>query len=412
MNIHIQMACELLNLPANEREEFLAVPWWTPTLMATGRAARRLEQWIETEGLRRPPLARDDLEPALVVVTGRNDRPWRRAIAAIVATLPPPVRVFTRDTCQFLAPGVPVGEGRISGFAYPRHAVERSARSLAAAKVVVDQILREYEAKRMQTVEMPPLLLRADLTPETISEKDRTVDLIFSTGAPVTRTDPWAGVSYIEVLSLEKDHVRLDRLNDGGPVLDAHDGSSVRNQIGVVVPGTARIDNRRAKAVVQFSKRADIEPIWQDVRDGIVRNVSVGYRVHFYEETPGKNGKLPIRTAVDWEPYEISLVPMGVDPGAKTRSEGTKANTCVIVRREATVAQEGAQQAWSGEQWLIGFDGHLELGSQAFAWTVLEEIAHAWLGHDRGADSGLSEHVEPMANRLVAEWMPFLRRVS
>src|SRR5512132_4017185 len=39
------------------------------------------------------------------------------------------------------------------------------------------------------------------------------------------------------------------------------------------------------RATVRFSARADIEPLWQDVRAGIVRNVSVGNVVRAYEVT-------------------------------------------------------------------------------------------------------------------------------
>lgn len=185
---------------------------------------------------------------------------------------------------------------------------------------------------KANTVDLSPLSIRA--TVGTVDPEARTVDLIFSTGAGVDRMDYWTGKRYREVLSLKPQHVRLDRLNAGGPLLDAHSAYSVGDVLGTVQPGSARIDKGQAVATVRFSKRETVEPIFQDVRDGIIRNVSVGYRVHKFEEDAGTENKIPVRTAVDWEPYEISMVPMPADAGAQVRS-GDKSNTnpCVIIVR-------------------------------------------------------------------------------
>jgi hypothetical protein len=41
---------------------------------------------------------------------------------------------------------------------------------------------------------------------------------------------------------------------------------------------------------------------------------------------------MPVRTATDWEPYEISMVLMGVDAGAQVRSsKDIPTNPCVVV---------------------------------------------------------------------------------
>jgi hypothetical protein len=175
-----------------------------------------------------------------------------------------------------------------------------------------------------------PLCVRADVV--NIDEETRTVELVFSTGAAVERYDWYAGGRYIEKLSLKSEHVRLDRLNAGAPLLDAHSAYSITDQIGVVESNTVRLSAKEARAKVRFSKREAVDPIWGDVRDGIIRGVSVGYRVHKYVEDKPKENKLPTRTAIDWEPYEISMVPMPADIGVGVRS-GDKSNTnrCVIV---------------------------------------------------------------------------------
>lgn len=160
------------------------------------------------------------------------------------------------------------------------------------------------------------LQTRAMFAPETINVEERTVELVWTTGAKVKRAD-WARGDYMEELSLQPDAVRLDRLNKGGPLLDAHDSFSLRNQIGVVQ--RAWLSGTEGRALVKFSKRAEVEPIFQDVIDGIYRNVSVGYKVHRKERDD--TGAVPVERAVDWEPYELSLVPIPADAGAQVRSD-------------------------------------------------------------------------------------------
>jgi hypothetical protein len=179
--------------------------------------------------------------------------------------------------------------------------------------------------------EVPPLSLRADLGAVDGAD-DRTFEVVFSTGAGVTRYDWNTGKRYIEKLSMDAKHIRLARLNGGAPLLDSHSSWSLSDQIGAIVPDSARVEGSKAIAKVRFSGRDTVAPILQDVRDKIIRHVSVGYLVHKFEEDAASGNKLPIRTAIDWEPYEISMVSMPADAGAKVRREDVQTNRCVIVR--------------------------------------------------------------------------------
>jgi len=160
------------------------------------------------------------------------------------------------------------------------------------------------------------LQTRAMFAPETINVEERTVELVWSTGAQVRRAS-WSRGDYIEELSMAAGHVRMERLNKGAPLLDAHDSFSLRSQIGVVQ--RAWLDGNEGRALVKFSRRDDVESIFQDVIDGIYRNVSVGYKVHKTERD--ETGAVPVERAVDWEPYELSLVPIPADAGAQVRSD-------------------------------------------------------------------------------------------
>ena len=146
----------------------------------------------------------------------------------------------------------------------------------------------------------------------------RTVEVIFTTGAAVARRDWWTGERYLEELSLESDHVRLRRLQNGAPLLAVHD--TVRLDAVIGVTETAAVGKNGGTATVRFAQTPEGDKALQMVRDGILRNVSVGYIVHRYQKTEGNDGALATWRAIDWEPVEISLVPVPADPGAQVRS--------------------------------------------------------------------------------------------
>ncbi len=181
-------------------------------------------------------------------------------------------------------------------------------------------------------IDLPMQVRSASFVPETVNAEAHTVEMVWSTGATVRRRDWMSGQSYDEILSMDPAHVRLGRLNGGAPLLNSHQASTLDDVIGVVdrawiTPGTNGYEGR---ASVRFSQREDVAPIFKDVHDGILRNVSVAYTVHKYEITE-ERGKVPVWRAVDWSPLELSAVPIGADPGAGFRSTEPKTNPCEIV---------------------------------------------------------------------------------
>lgn len=187
-----------------------------------------------------------------------------------------------------------------------------------------------------QTHETPMLSLRAAVRTGSVDVDARTVELTWTTGAKGRRWS-WDVGSYMEELEVSEDAVRLDRLNNGAPFLNAHNSYELDAVIGVVEK--AWIEGAEGRALVRFSQRDDVEKIFKDVQDGILRNISVGYAVHRYEVTESADDKLPTYRAVDWEPLEISLVPIGFDDGGKFRSaktadeyKGQRFNTIFEVR--------------------------------------------------------------------------------
>ena len=164
---------------------------------------------------------------------------------------------------------------------------------------------------------MKPERLNGSFVPKSLNEEERTIDVTWSTGARVRRKHPEYGPFYEEI-SLDPNHIRMERLQNGAPVLDNHNDEKLFDQIGVVV--RAWVENGVGRATLKFSKRADVEPIWEDVKAGIFRNISVGYKPYKSIEIEQEND-YPILRSVDTEFFEISLVPINAEAGAQVRSE-------------------------------------------------------------------------------------------
>jgi hypothetical protein len=196
---------------------------------------------------------------------------------------------------------------------------------------------------RAETREMPMLTLRAAFAPSTFNAEKRTVELVWTTGAKGLRRG-WDG-EYFEELEVSESAVRLERLNNGAPFLAVHEGWSLDSVIGVVE--RAWIKNGEGRALVRFSERDEVQSIVRDVQTGVLRNISVGYQVHKYLriKSLGADGKpdggIDTYRAVDWEPMEISIVPIGFDDGAKIRSSDTnKKNKVTITQRDQSMSNE------------------------------------------------------------------------
>jgi HK97 family phage major capsid protein/HK97 family phage prohead protease len=135
-----------------------------------------------------------------------------------------------------------------------------------------------------------------------VDEDARTVSLAFASETPVDRG--WG----VEVLEVSAAAMRVRRLSQGANLLVDHDWRDVIGVVESVEIGADRV----ARAVVRFGKSARAEEVWQDVKDGIRRNVSVGYMIHRAKTVGEADGKETYRI-VDWEPLEVSLVSVPAD---------------------------------------------------------------------------------------------------
>ncbi len=184
------------------------------------------------------------------------------------------------------------------------------------------------EQKRFQL----PQLTRAIQTDEaiTVDAGSRTVEFPFSSELAVER---WFGD---EVLSHKSGAADLTRLNDGAPLLFNHDMDEI---IGVVEKAWIG-DDKRGHARVRFAKTARAEEIMSMVEDGILRNVSFGYRINEMVEAV-KNGKSTY-TATRWEPFEVSMVTVPADHTVGIGRAEARDERDVVVHR---IQEESAQPA-------------------------------------------------------------------
>lgn len=169
------------------------------------------------------------------------------------------------------------------------------------------------------TVQLPREMRAAEVRANSFDEAAHTIEIVWTTGASVRRYN-WDIGAYDEVLEVGDGNVRLERLNAGAPFLNTHASYDLSQVLGSVVPGSARIEGGRGLATILLSRAAADADIVQKIRDGVIRNVSAGYIRHQIEKTEGDDGKLPVWRVTDWEPCEISAVPIPADPGAQTRA--------------------------------------------------------------------------------------------
>lgn len=138
---------------------------------------------------------------------------------------------------------------------------------------------------------------------------ERRFTLSFSSEEPYKR---WFGQ---EILDHSEGCADLNRLNSIGCVLFNHNRDRV---VGKIV--RAWIEGGRGCAEVEFDSDAASETIYQKVKSGTLKGVSVSYQVDNWEEVmPNKqstDGRFtgPCSIARKWTPYEISVVSVPADP--------------------------------------------------------------------------------------------------
>lgn len=190
-----------------------------------------------------------------------------------------------------------------------------------------------------------PFQTRALLDPASYDETAGTVEVVVATNNPILRRSYDIG-DFMEILTIDKRSIRMGRMNNGAPLLDNHNRNDSTRKIVLGSVQSASIVGNELRAVIKLSNREDMAGTRADIKDGIIRSISVGYRVFKYDVTENA-GSLPTYTAIDWEPYEVSLVPVPDDPAGSVRSHTDNENEVEIIntRSMKIEGQEGAESA-------------------------------------------------------------------
>ena len=140
--------------------------------------------------------------------------------------------------------------------------------------------------------------------------ENRVVELSFSSEEPCER---WFGT---EILSHDADAANLSRLLDIGTLLFNHDPDK---PIGRILSAEIDEAGRRGVAKVRFDEDEASETIYQKVKGGSLKGVSVGYRIDTMESVKegatSADGRFrgPCEIATKWTAYEISIVSVPAD---------------------------------------------------------------------------------------------------
>lgn len=185
-----------------------------------------------------------------------------------------------------------------------------------------------------------------------LNEEERTVPASLSSEIEVER---FFGK---EVLVHENGAVNLERAKDGLPLLFGHNQDQ---PIGLVED--VRVEDDKLRGMLRFSKNQKATEIWQDIDDGFLKNISIGYRVNKWEERDDSD----VVRVTRWTLYEASVVSVPADHSvgvnrsqkeiamsehnetapAPTETRSADEGINVVAFKEATKAarEEGARDA-------------------------------------------------------------------
>ena len=136
-----------------------------------------------------------------------------------------------------------------------------------------------------------------------IDEENRRVRIGVSSETPVERSFGK------EVLSHNAEDIDMSFIASGNaPLLDSHD---MERQIGIIEEFKLDETAKRTIAVVRFGKSALAQEVYQDVLDGIKRNISVGYTITKMKRA--NNDIIGEHYRASWQPMEASVVAIPAD---------------------------------------------------------------------------------------------------
>ena len=148
----------------------------------------------------------------------------------------------------------------------------------------------------------------------------------------------------MEILSHEPGAIDLSR--QPLPLIISHDSSKIN--IGLV--SGLKIVGKKLKGMIRFGERKEAVDIFKDVKNGILKYLSVGYKI--LETKPTKDGYI----ATKWMPFEVSIVstPADISVGFGRSKSKTKGYNMKYTRNDITDLIKRLETATGSELMEIG----------------------------------------------------------
>ena len=176
----------------------------------------------------------------------------------------------------------------------------------------------------------------ATTRPNSFDPETRTVSAVIATATPVLRRDargPFSEVLTADTLDLSA--------SQGVAVLDSHNTSSVRHQLGRV--RSIGLEGGSVVAVLELTSAEDAAPVLQRIADGTVSGVSIGYHVTGWAENTSPSGR--VKTPTGWRITEVTLTSNPADPSARLRHQEESAMPDPVIETQSPEALETQRRA-------------------------------------------------------------------
>ena len=168
---------------------------------------------------------------------------------------------------------------------------------------------------------------RSVVIDQAVDVEHRTVTASVASETPIQMWSDWK-----EVLSHAPGAMRMGQRQKSLPLLLGHDPDRV---VGVI--DAIRQEDGRTYATMRFASDEEGEKAFTRVKDRILTNVSIGYRV--FKRWDDEEQK--ITTATDWEIFEVSLVAMPADASVgvyRSLNQATEKEPLMGDKNQATAA--------------------------------------------------------------------------
>ncbi|GMU50612.1 MAG: hypothetical protein AMXMBFR31_28380 [Candidatus Desulfobacillus denitrificans] len=162
----------------------------------------------------------------------------------------------------------------------------------------------------------------------------------------------------------------MTRARSGLPLIESHD----HKQVNVGIVEQLRVVGGKLRGIARFGKSQRGRELFEDVKDGIVRNLSVGY---YLLKEVGRDTADVIRFA--WQPFEVSIVAIPADPTVGFNRSYQMQNQTEVPSGEEPHLSRSLRRAASRE-------GHNDL-ERRDAIRSLGDAYTKWLRPDDAADA-------------------------